>query len=132
MTPAAKRKAAVDQIEKQAKAAAEQAYTAMAEASTRTLPSILEEAHTIIYGDREKTYGSPAKNLQTIADLWSVQLTAKYNISVDLTTDDVCAMMISLKLARLTNNPTHRDSIVDIAGYAALAAITNGTDHTNS
>jgi hypothetical protein len=28
--------------------------------------------------------------------------------------------MIDLKLERLTNNPAHKDSIVDIAGYAAV------------
>ena len=31
--------------------------------------SVLEEAHKIIYGDREKTYGKPSKNLQTIAEM---------------------------------------------------------------
>ena len=55
--------------------------------------SILKEANTIIYGDREKTYGHPSKNLETIATMWT---------------------------ARLANNPDHRDSLVDICGYAAL------------
>ena len=36
-----------------------------------------------------------------------------------LNAQDVGAMMILLKVARLANNPTHRDSLVDICGYAA-------------
>jgi hypothetical protein len=33
---------------------------------------------------------------------------------------DVASMMILLKTARLGNNLDHRDSVVDICGYAAL------------
>jgi hypothetical protein len=38
--------------------------------------TVLKEAHTIIYGDREKTYGHPAKNLKTIAKMWNAYLVA--------------------------------------------------------
>lgn len=81
--------------------------------------SILKEANTIIYGDREKTYGHPSKNLRTIATMWQAYLDARRNIDV-LTPQDVAAMMVLLKTARLANDPTHRDSLVDICGYAAL------------
>lgn len=89
--------------------------------------SILQEAHEIIFGDREQTYGSPDKNLQVIADFWTVHLRARGLVSQneDLTINDVCGMMILLKQARLANNPTHRDSLVDIAGYAALQNVCN-------
>lgn len=76
--------------------------------------SILYEAQQVIYGDREQTYGSPDKNLQLIADLWSAYL------EKTITVDHVCDMMILLKVARLKNQPEHRDSQVDICGYAAL------------
>lgn len=76
--------------------------------------SILTEAHDVIYGDREQTYGSPDKNLQIIAGLWTTYLERA------VTVDDVCNMMILLKVARLKNQPTHHDSQVDICGYAAL------------
>lgn len=81
--------------------------------------SILKEANTIIYGDREKTYGHPSKNLQTIAVMWNAYVKAKPNQEY-LTAKDVAAMMVLLKTARLANNPEHRDSLVDICGYAAL------------
>jgi len=77
--------------------------------------SVLEEAQAIIYGDREQTYGSPAKNLNRIANLWNA-----YIGTTGLTAVDVCNMMCLLKIARLVNQPDHRDSIVDVAGYAAL------------
>lgn len=90
-------------------------------------PSILADAHQIIHGDREQTYGSPDKNLQVIADYWTIHLRAvgKLHENEDLTVSDVCGMMILLKQARLANNPQHRDSLVDIAGYAALQDICN-------
>jgi hypothetical protein len=81
--------------------------------------SILKEANTIIYGDREKTYGHPSKNLVTIALMWNAYLNAKANKDT-LGPKDVAAMMVLLKTARLANNPEHRDSLVDICGYAAL------------
>ena len=78
--------------------------------------SVLSEANRIIYGDREKTYGSPSKNLKVIAEMWNAYL----GNEVCLTAQDVCVMMILLKAARLGNTPGHRDSVVDICGYAAL------------
>lgn len=82
--------------------------------------SILKEANTIIYGDREKTYGHPSKNLETIAKMWNAYTSAKPTDNHQLNAKDVAAMMVLLKTARLANNPTHRDSLVDICGYAAL------------
>ena len=80
--------------------------------------SILDKAKEIIYGDREKTYGTPDKNLKTIAELWSSYI---QNIGRNvLTTDDVCLMMVLLKVARLANSPEHKDSQIDAAGYMAL------------
>lgn len=82
--------------------------------------SILFEAHKIIYGDREETYGTPDKNLSQIAEYWNVFIHAKSGINPHLTAEDVCLMMVLLKLARLQNSSTHRDSQVDICGYVAL------------
>lgn len=80
--------------------------------------TILKEAHTIIYGDREKTYGHPAKNLKAIATMWDVYINNKQ--SPEITAKDVAAMMMLVKVARFANDPTHRDNLVDICGYAAL------------
>jgi hypothetical protein len=84
--------------------------------------TVLKEAHTIIYGDREKTYGHPSKNLKTIAQMWTAYLVGSGAITTEnnIGAKDVAVMMILLKSARLANNPDHRDSLVDICGYAAL------------
>ena len=69
--------------------------------------SVLKEAHKIIYGDREKTYGKPSKNLDTIAKMWNAYINAVDKR--DLTAKDVACLMILLKTARLANDQTHRD-----------------------
>jgi hypothetical protein len=81
--------------------------------------SILKEANAIIYGDREKTYGHPSKNLETIALMWEAYLNARKHAD-PVTPKDVAAMMMLVKVARFANDPTHRDNLVDICGYAAL------------
>ena len=82
--------------------------------------NILEEAQQIIYGDREQTYGKPSKNLACIARFWSAYLDNRQDSGGDLTATDVAAMMALLKIARLANSPTHRDSLVDGCGYLGL------------
>jgi hypothetical protein len=87
--------------------------------------TVLQEAETIIYGDREKTYGQPSKNLDTIAKMWTAYLNSAIGdlndvIEIQFQAKDVAVMMILVKAARLANNLEHRDSIVDICGYAAL------------
>jgi hypothetical protein len=82
--------------------------------------SILTEAHSIIYGDREKTYGHPAKNLKTIAAMWSAYMNNMDDANFVVTAKDVAAMMMLVKVARFANDPSHRDNLVDVCGYAAL------------
>jgi hypothetical protein len=81
--------------------------------------TVLKEAHAIIYGDREKTYGHPSKNLKTIAVMWNAYLNAKPGGN-EVNAKDVAALMMLVKVARFANDPTHRDNLVDICGYAAL------------
>lgn len=83
-----------------------------------TKVSVLKEANKIIYGDREQTYGKPSKNLDTIAKMWNAYINAVGKR--DLNAKDVACLMVLLKTARLANQPDHRDSVVDICGYAAL------------
>ena len=82
--------------------------------------SVLEEAQSIIYGDREKTYGHPAKNLKTIANMWNAYMNNMDDANFSVTAKDVAAMMMLVKVARYANDPSHRDNLVDICGYAAL------------
>ena len=40
--------------------------------------------------------------------------------SREINAKDVAAMMMLVKVARFANDPSHRDNLVDICGYAAL------------
>lgn len=83
-----------------------------------TVKSVLDEAKEIIYGDRERTYGKPSKNLDAIAQMWNAYLESAG--TRELNARDVACLMVLLKTARLANDTSHRDSVVDICGYAAL------------
>lgn len=84
--------------------------------------TILDQAAAIVDRDREQTYGSPAKNLNTIAAFWSAWLRARGLLTplANLNYEDVACMMVLLKMGRLSNDPTHVDSSVDACGYLYL------------
>ena len=77
------------------------------------MSAILEHAAGVI-ADRRASYGDPAASMTTVAARWSITL------GRPVTSAEVMLCMIDLKLTRLAQDPTHRDSIVDVIGYAAL------------
>ena len=72
--------------------------------------------------DREGSYGSPQENFERIAKLWNVILAGKLGEEHEISASDVAMMMVAIKLARLIETPDHKDSAIDLAGYAALLA----------
>ena len=64
--------------------------------------------------ERQAAYGAPDKAMAAIAARWSLTL------GHPVTPAEVVLCMIDLKLTRLTRDPRHQDSILDIAGYAAV------------
>ncbi|AUV62010.1 phosphofructokinase [Mycobacterium phage SWU2] len=74
--------------------------------------SILEEAQTLIHGQRNKDYGHPRENFGYTAELFSAYL------GIKVTMLDVAQLMMLLKMARQKGTGYHRDSTTDIAGYA--------------
>lgn len=76
--------------------------------------TIIEEAQHIIGGDRKATYGDASEEFKRVAAIWSAIL------RVPITPKQYAMCMIGLKLARLANTADHRDSWVDVIGYAAL------------
>lgn len=81
--------------------------------------SILMEAEKIVNGARRNAYGHPENNFQRIADLWNAYLVNRIDPDAPVSNQDVALMMCLMKIARLLETPTHRDSLVDLAGYAA-------------
>ena len=62
--------------------------------------------------DRRKTYGEPREHFAKIAKVWSVYL------DKEISPKDVCVMMMMLKIVRLSKTNSHRDSMLDVIGYA--------------
>jgi hypothetical protein len=79
--------------------------------------SILAEAERLVNGPRAESYGPPQKNFTDIAYGWSKILSL--NTIGGITPAQVALCMIWLKMMRFQNGKPDRDSIVDIAGYAA-------------
>lgn len=92
--------------------------------SVETVPvraQVLREAENLVCGDREDQYGAPVDNLLRIANYWNDYLFDVMKRGDLLGPRDVALMMALVKIAREANGHK-RDSLVDLAGYAALAA----------
>ena len=74
---------------------------------------ILDAAKRCVCGDREQDYGSPEKNFEKIAMLWSIYM------GHAVIARDVAAMLALLKIARIATGHAKEDNWIDLAGYAA-------------
>lgn len=72
--------------------------------------TVLDEAKSIVYSDREDEYGHPLINHLRTAALWCIRK------NMHFTPNDVCFMNIDQKMSRSYNKIT-RDTLVDIPGY---------------
>ena len=77
---------------------------------------ILDRAAECVLRDRNTQYGNPEDSFSEIASLWSFFLGTKVKAY------QVAVMMALMKIARIKYNPTHADSWVDLAGYAACGS----------
>jgi hypothetical protein len=83
--------------------------------ASRRMSSARILAHAAgVIAERDAAYGDAASSMATIAERWSLAL------GRPVTPAQVVLCMLDLKLARLAHDPTHRDSIADVIGYAAL------------
>lgn len=89
--------------------------------------TVLDEANSLINGNRQEAYGHPLENFTDIADLWTAYLRVKaYDFQKaeadteaptdSLAAEDVAMMQALLKIAREAKHPK-RDNQVDGAGY---------------
>lgn len=77
--------------------------------------TVLQEAQRLVYGDRQAAYGHPADDYGRTAKMWSVIL------GTEVSAKQAALCMCAVKLSREVNQPK-RDNLVDLAGYAAVAA----------
>lgn len=75
--------------------------------------NILEEANKYTNIDRQAVYGHPIQDFGKVAQLTKPILESDIDPRLKH-----ALYMIQVKVARLLQTPGHRDSIVDIAGYA--------------
>ena len=84
---------------------------------------ILDTAKEIVTKDRQNNYGDVEDNFQTIAQLWGTYINAACINGTDfdfcLTEEDVAALMILMKVARISSDKQHLDSWVDVCGYGS-------------
>jgi Domain of unknown function (DUF6378) len=83
--------------------------------SLTTAQQLLEQAARIVR-DRRHAYGQPTDLFERVAVRWSQVLGTK------VTPAQIVMCLIDLKVARLTHDPKHLDSITDVAGYAGCLA----------
>jgi Domain of unknown function (DUF6378) len=76
-------------------------------------PALLEHAAALVNG-RRREYGEPTDLFEHVAARWSLTLGSKVSPA------QVVLCLIDLKVARLVRDPKRLDSIVDVAGYAAV------------
>lgn len=88
---------------------------------------VLLDAHKIINGDRQQSYGNPEDTHAVIADMWNGYLQGLARVYGDefsfpyLTNADVAHMMVLFKISRQINGAGKRDNATDGCGYLALA-----------
>lgn len=74
---------------------------------------VLKRAEAVI-SERQQCYGDPARSMAAVAARWSITL------GQPITAQQVVLCLIDLKLTRLSHDPGHYDSAVDLVGYTAL------------
>jgi hypothetical protein len=78
--------------------------------------TILDEAAKAVDGERQHVYGHPGEDFKRIAEYWTIHLGDR--LKSPIRPEDVGFMQMMVKLSRLYHSPNHRDSLIDIAGYA--------------
>ena len=76
-------------------------------------PELLEHAAGLVTR-RRREYGEPVDVFEAVAKRWSL------TFGIGVTAPQVVIALLDLKLTRLSRDPKHLDSIVDVAGYAAV------------
>jgi hypothetical protein len=86
-----------------------------------TRKEILDTALKCVNGERDAQYGNPENNFQTIANFWMIYLSSRRggDCIVDITPEDVAAMLALLKVSRIASGQAKDDNWIDLAGYAA-------------
>lgn len=88
--------------------------------------TILDTAGRLTSRDRNDSYGHPLDDYTCTAALFTAVLMHAGKLRADVVIEPELAqlLMIQVKASRLAQNLRHRDSLVDIAGYARTIEMT--------
>ena len=81
---------------------------------------VLDKAAEACLHSRAAQYSPPEDSFLSISKLWNTWYVIRK--PGEFNPVDVAMMLAMVKQARLAHNPTHEDSWVDLAGYAACGA----------
>jgi hypothetical protein len=95
------------------------------------MSSVIEEAAGIL-AERAAAYGNPIPNHERIAAFWTVKFRRKLKDGEVVTASDVAQCMRLVKESRLIETPGHRDSLVDICGYADCENVIAEASHAGA
>ena len=79
---------------------------------------MLLETIELVSQNRNIDYGEPVQNMARTAEILAAYMGDRTGRSLEA--QDVAVIGIILKLGRLAENPFHKDSVLDIAGYASI------------
>jgi uncharacterized protein DUF6378 len=77
----------------------------------------VDEALSLVYGDRQGDYGTPRQNYEAVAKVWSGII--HHKLKSDLTPEECVLLMTGLKVQREAHKPK-RDNVVDLHGYGVV------------
>ncbi len=87
-----------------------------AEQPSPPIETLADKAKALVYGDRNKQYGSPAEDYERVSKVWSGLLCNKLKPGECITKEEALMMMAALKLCREFHK--HKDdNIIDAHGY---------------
>ena len=88
---------------------------------------LLEAVEACVCQNRMSQYGDAEDNFADIADMVNVIGRRRGWLASGkfISSQDVALVMLAVKMSRIANDPSHLDSWVDAAGYAACGGAIN-------
>jgi hypothetical protein len=93
---------------------------------------LTEVALATVTGPRQSEYGDKLDNFTQLGMAFTAILARKLRPGSEVTANDVALLMMQMKIVRLSYKPDHKDSLIDVVGYALCKAkIDSDLDYSN-